>query len=84
MKTKISIRQSKERAQRIKQLIVIKLLNHIESDEVSIRQIALLTKISQERIGLLLNPTILSLDLIVLSSVCHVLGLRIVVNRTKI
>lgn len=83
-KQPIKLREAKDRAQRIKQLIVGKLLQHIECDAVSIAQLAKLTKISRERISLLLNPSYTMIDLIVLCSVCAVLGLRIVINGTPI
>ena len=81
---KITVTASRDKAQRFKQIVVDKLLRYMERDEHSIRQLSKLTKISQSRINLLLNPSNTVLDLVVLNSVCAVLGLKIVVNKTKI
>lgn len=81
---KITHTEAKHRAQRFKQLVVVKLLQHIESDDISIQQIAKLTRISQERISVLLNPAVIVLDLFVLFSVCAVLGLQVKFNNRPI
>lgn len=84
MKQTVKLSESKNRAQRLKQLIVTKLLQHIEIDEISISQIAKLTRISKERVSILLNPSHAVIDLVVLCAVTRVLGLRLRFNGVLI
>lgn len=75
---------ARHKAQRMKVIVVNKLLQHIERDDVSVNQISKLTRISQERIHVLLNPCVPTLDLYVLISVCACLNLRIRINNVAV
>jgi hypothetical protein len=75
---------ARHKAQRMKVIIVNKLLQHIERDDVSVSQLSKLTRINQARIHVLLNPCVPTLDLYVLVSVCQCLSLRIRINNTSV
>lgn len=75
---------ARHKAQRMKVIIVNKLLQHIERDDVSVRQLSKLTRISQDRIHVLLNPCVPTLDLYVLVAVCSCLSLRIRINNISV